>query len=190
MKDWLKTPELLARDADAQYAAELDVDLSAVTEPVVACPNDPDDVRLVSEVAGTPVDDVFIGSCMTNDSHLREAARIIEGSRNLPVRLWITPATRTDAAALRNDGLFSVFGAAGARIETPGCSLCMGNQARVPDESTVFSTSTRNFPNRLGNRTSVFLGSARLAAICALLGRIPDRNEYMRINAGKDGTEL
>jgi aconitate hydratase 2 / 2-methylisocitrate dehydratase len=190
MKDWLKKPELLARDADAQYAAELDVDLSAVTEPVVACPNDPDDVRLVSEVAGTPVDDVFIGSCMTNDSHLREAARIIEGSRNLPVRLWITPATRIDAAALRNDGLFSVFGAAGARIETPGCSLCMGNQARVPDESTVFSTSTRNFPNRLGNRTSVFLGSARLAAICALLGRIPDRNEYMRINAGKDGTEL
>ncbi len=190
MKEWLENPQLLTRDADVHYAAELDVDLSTVTEPVVACPNDPDDVRLLSEVAGTPIDDVFIGSCMTNDSHLRDAAWIIDGNRHLPVRLWVTPATRIDAAALRTDGLFSIFGAAGARIETPGCSLCMGNQARVPDGGTVFSTSTRNFPNRLGNRTSVFLGSARLAAICALLGRIPDRNEYMRISAGKDGTRL
>jgi aconitate hydratase 2 / 2-methylisocitrate dehydratase len=190
MKDWLKNPELLARDKDAEYAAELDVDLSAITEPVVACPNDPDDVRLLSDVAGTPVDDVFIGSCMTGISHLREAARVIAGKKHLPVRFWITPATRIDAANLRNEGLYSVFGAAGARIETPGCSLCMGNQARVPDGATVFSTSTRNFPNRLGNKTSVFLGSARLAAVCAILGRIPDRNEYTQAIIGRDRADL
>jgi aconitate hydratase 2 / 2-methylisocitrate dehydratase len=183
MKDWLEKPELLARDADAPYAAELEMDLSAITEPVVACPNDPDDVRLLSDVAGTPVDDVFIGSCMTGISHLREAARVIAGKKHLPVRFWITPATRIDAAALRNDGLFSVFGAAGARIETPGCSLCMGNQARVPDGATVFSTSTRNFPNRLGDKTSVFLGSARLAAVCAILGKIPSKDQYLNITA-------
>jgi aconitate hydratase 2/2-methylisocitrate dehydratase len=183
MKDWLEKPELLTRDADAPYAAELAVDLSAIAEPVVACPNDPDDVRLLSDVAGTPVDDVFIGSCMTGISHLREAARVIAGRKHLPVRFWIAPATRIDAAALRNDGLFSVFGAAGARIEIPGCSLCMGNQARVSDGATVFSTSTRNFPNRLGDRTRVFLGSARLAAVCALLGRIPSKDEYITATA-------
>jgi aconitate hydratase 2/2-methylisocitrate dehydratase len=184
MKGWLEKPELLTRDTDAPYAAELDVDLSAIAEPVVACPNDPDDVRLLSDVAGTPVDDVFIGSCMTGISHLREAARIIAGKKHLPVRFWITPATRIDAAALRNDGIFSIFGAAGARIETPGCSLCMGNQARVPDGATVFSTSTRNFPNRLGNRTRVFLGSARLAAVCAIIGKIPSKDQYLTITAG------
>ncbi len=181
MKNWREKPELLTRDVDAEYAAELDVDLSAIAEPVVACPNDPDDVRLLSDIAGTPVDDVFIGSCMTGISHLRDAARIIEGKRHLPVRLWIAPATRIDAGDLRNDGIFSIFGSAGARIETPGCSLCMGNQARVEDGATVFSTSTRNFPNRLGDRTQVFLGSARLAAVCAILGRIPSKDQYLTI---------
>lgn len=183
MKNWLEKPELLARDADAEYMAILDVDLSGIAEPVVACPNDPDDVRLLSDIAGTPVDDVFIGSCMTGISHLRDAARIIDGNRHLPVRLWIAPATRIDAQALRNDGIFSIFGAAGAHIETPGCSLCMGNQARVADGATVFSTSTRNFPNRLGDRTRVFLGSARLAAVCALFGRIPSKDEYITATA-------
>lgn len=181
MEEWLKHPTLLSPDPAAPYAAELTVDLSGITEPVLACPNDPDDVRRLSEVAGTPIDEVFIGSCMTGASHFEEAAKILEGRKNLPVRLWLAPPTRLDALTLKNAGLFSIFGAAGARIETPGCSLCMGNQARVADGTTVLSTSTRNFPNRMGNDTKVFLGSAKLAAVCAVLGEIPDLRTYMEL---------
>nr|MDA8404473.1 bifunctional aconitate hydratase 2/2-methylisocitrate dehydratase [Desulfobacteraceae bacterium] len=179
MEAWLAKPELLEPDADARYAATLDVNISAITEPVLACPNDPDDVRLLSQVAGIPIQEVFIGSCMTGIDHFREAARILAGKKHLPARLWITPPTRMDARQLREEGIFGIFGDAGARIETPGCSLCMGNQARVGKGTTVMSTSTRNFPHRMGDDTRVFLGSARLAAVCAILGRIPTKEEYM-----------
>ncbi|RJP84213.1 MAG: bifunctional aconitate hydratase 2/2-methylisocitrate dehydratase [Desulfobacteraceae bacterium] len=179
MESWLAKPELLKRDPDAQYAATLKIDLSAITEPILACPNDPDDVRLLSQVAGTPIHEVFIGSCMTNIDHFYKAAGILKGKKHLPGRLWITPPTRLDARSLKEDGIFSVFGDAGARIETPGCSLCMGNQARVGKGTTVMSTSTRNFPHRMGDDTIVFLGSAELAAVCAILGRIPTKDEYL-----------
>ncbi|MBS3758464.1 MAG: bifunctional aconitate hydratase 2/2-methylisocitrate dehydratase [Desulfobacterales bacterium] len=179
MEKWLEAPQLMERDADAEFAAELGVNLSDITEPLLACPNDPDDVRRLSDVAGTPVQEVFIGSCMTHIDHYRTAAAILDGHKNLPTRLWIAPATRMDARKLKENGDYSIFGAAGARIETPGCSLCMGNQARVADNTTVVSTSTRNFPNRLGDNTSVYLGSTPLAAVCAILGRIPEKNEYM-----------
>ena len=178
MKRWLEKPELLTRDANAEYAATVDVNLSDIREPIVACPNDPDDVRLLSEVAGTPVQEVFIGSCMTGPAHFEAAAKILDGRKNLPVRLWMTPPTRIDALALKNRGLFSILGTAGARLETPGCSLCMGNQARVADGTTVMSTSTRNFPHRMGDNTRVYLGSARLAAVCAVTGKIPTPSEY------------
>jgi len=183
IKDWLKNPRLLERDPDARYAAEIEVNLSDIAEPILACPNDPDDVRTLSDVAGTAIDEVFIGSCMTGISHFQEIAEILEGKKNLPVRLWMTPPTRLDALQLKNDGLFSIFGAAGARMETPGCSLCMGNQARVADGTTVISTSTRNFPNRMGDNTKVYLGSARLAAICAIMGKIPTMEEYISYKA-------
>lgn len=178
MESWLDNPRLLTADADGDYAALIDVDLTTITEPIVACPNDPDDVRLLSEVAGTPIDDVFIGSCMTHADHFRTAARILDGRKHVPARLWIAPPTRMDADRLKEDGLYAIFAQAGARLEIPGCSLCMGNQARVPDGATVFSTSTRNFPNRMGDNTRVFLGSAELAAVCAILGRIPGASEY------------
>ncbi|MFZ2630890.1 MAG: bifunctional aconitate hydratase 2/2-methylisocitrate dehydratase [Desulfosalsimonadaceae bacterium] len=179
MEAWLAKPELLKPDADARYTATLTIDLSAILEPILACPNDPDDVRLLSQVAGTPIQEVFIGSCMTGIDHFIDAARILAGKKHLPARLWITPPTRLDARQLREEGIFSIFGDAGARIETPGCSLCMGNQARVGKGTTVMSTSTRNFPHRMGDDTRVFLGSARLAAVCAILGRIPTMAEYM-----------
>ncbi len=179
MEQWLKNPELMKRDPDAVYAAEIEVNLSDIREPILACPNDPDDVRLLSDIAGTPIDEVFIGSCMTGISHFRQAAEILENKKNLPARLWMTPPTRIDAQHLKNDGMFSIFGATGARLETPGCSLCMGNQARVMNGTTVISTSTRNFPNRMGDNTSVYLGSAQLASICAILGKIPTIEEYM-----------
>jgi len=185
MEEWVDCPRLLTRDTDAQYAAELTVNLSEITEPLLACPNDPDDVRRLSEVAGTPVQEVFIGSCMTTTAHHHAAADILEGQKNLPTRLWIAPATRMDAQQLKKEGLYSTLGTTGARIETPGCSLCMGNQARVADGTTVVSTSTRNFPNRLGNNTSVYLGSAPMAAVCAILGRIPSREEYINWINGK-----
>ncbi len=185
MEEWLDSPRLLTRDPDAQYAAAVTVDLSEITEPLLACPNDPDDVRRLSEVAGTPVHEVFIGSCMTTLAHHRSALALLEGQKNLPTRLWIAPATRMDAQQLKKEGLYSILGAAGARVETPGCSLCMGNQARVADGTTVVSTSTRNFPNRLGNDTAVYLGSAPLAAVCAILGRIPTPDEYFDQIAGK-----
>ena len=179
MEEWLKNPGLLKRDPNATYTAEVEVNLSDITEPILACPNDPDDVRILSDVAGTRIDEAFIGSCMTGISHFHEVANILEGRKNLPTRLWMTPPTRLDALQLKDKGLFSIFGATGARIEIPGCSLCMGNQARVADGTTVMSTSTRNFPNRMGTDSSVFLGSAQLAAICAILEKIPTVDEYM-----------
>ncbi|MFO7838985.1 MAG: bifunctional aconitate hydratase 2/2-methylisocitrate dehydratase, partial [Desulfosalsimonadaceae bacterium] len=185
MEKWLDSPSLLQADPDVQYASELEVNLDAITQPLIACPNDPDDVRGLSDVAKTPVQEVFIGSCMTSIEHYRQAAAILEGYTSLPVRLWIAPATRMDASQLKQEGYYSIFGAAGARIETPGCSLCMGNQARVAEGATVFSTSTRNFPHRLGDNTSVFLGSAPLASVCAILGRIPGPAEYRELTEGK-----
>ena len=179
MEDWLANPKLLKADVDAQYAAVIDIDLTEITEPIVACPNDPDDVRTLSEVAGAKIDEVFIGSCMTNIGHFRAAARLLENNRDIPVKLWMAPPTKMDARQLSEEGHYSVLGAAGARMEMPGCSLCMGNQAQVKEGATVMSTSTRNFPNRLGKNTNVYLGSAELAAVCSKLGRIPSKDEYM-----------
>ena len=179
MQAWLANPQLLEPDADAEYAAVIEIDLADVHEPIVACPNDPDDVKTLSDVAGAQIDEVFIGSCMTNIGHFRAAAKLLEGKRDLPTRLWIAPPTKMDASELTKEGHYGTFGNAGARTEMPGCSLCMGNQAQIREGSTAMSTSTRNFPNRLGRNTNVYLGSAELAAICARLGRIPTREEYM-----------
>jgi aconitate hydratase 2/2-methylisocitrate dehydratase len=179
MQAWLAKPELLAPDADAEYAYTLEIDLDQIKEPLVACPNDPDDIKPLSAVAGDQVDEVFIGSCMTNIGHYRAAAKVLEGTSNIPTRLWIAPPTRMDADQLKDEGVYAVFGVAGARTEIPGCSLCMGNQARVADKATVFSTSTRNFDNRMGRDARVYLGSAELAAVCAKLGRMPTPAEYM-----------
>ncbi|MCL7713906.1 bifunctional aconitate hydratase 2/2-methylisocitrate dehydratase [Stenotrophomonas mori] len=190
MEAWLADPQLLEPDADAEYAAVIEIDLADVHEPIVACPNDPDDVKTLSDVAGAQIDEVFIGSCMTNIGHFRAAAKLLEGKRDLPTRLWIAPPTKMDASELTKEGHYGTFGNAGARTEMPGCSLCMGNQAQIREGSTAMSTSTRNFPNRLGRNTNVYLGSAELAAICARLGRIPTREEYMAdvgvINANGD----
>ncbi|MES3003235.1 MAG: bifunctional aconitate hydratase 2/2-methylisocitrate dehydratase [Pseudomonadota bacterium] len=176
---WLKDPQLLAGDADADYAAVIEIDLADIHEPIVACPNDPDDVKTLSEVAGSKIDEVFIGSCMTNIGHFRAASKLLEGKRDIPVKLWVAPPTKMDAAQLTEEGHYGVLGSAGARMEMPGCSLCMGNQAQVKEGATVFSTSTRNFPNRLGKNSNVYLGSAELASICSKLGRIPTKEEYM-----------
>ncbi|CAN4279419.1 bifunctional aconitate hydratase 2/2-methylisocitrate dehydratase [Pseudoxanthomonas sp. LjRoot125] len=179
MEEWLADPQLLEPDADAEYAAIIDIDLADVHEPLLACPNDPDDVKTLSDVAGTVIDEVFIGSCMTNIGHFRAAAKLLEGKRDIPTRLWVAPPTKMDASELTKEGVYGTFGTAGARMEMPGCSLCMGNQAQVREGATVFSTSTRNFPNRLGRNSNVFLGSAELAAICSRLGKIPTKAEYM-----------
>lgn len=179
MQAWLEQPRLLAPDADAEYAAVIDIDLADIEEPIVCCPNDPDDAKTLSEVAGAAIDEVFIGSCMTNIGHFRAASRLLEGKKDMPVKLWLAPPTRMDAQQLTEEGHYGVFGAAGARMEMPGCSLCMGNQAQVREGATVMSTSTRNFPNRLGKNTHVYLGSAELAAVCAKLGRIPTAQEYL-----------
>ena len=179
MEEWLANPQLLEPDADAEYAAVIEIDLAQVHEPLLACPNDPDDVKTLSDVAGTRIDEVFIGSCMTNIGHFRAAAKLLEGKRDIPTRLWVAPPTKMDASELTKEGVYGTFGTAGARMEMPGCSLCMGNQAQVREGATVFSTSTRNFPNRLGRNSNVFLGSAELAAICSRLGRIPSKEEYM-----------
>ena len=176
---WLKDPQLLKGDDDADYAAVIEIDLADIHEPIVACPNDPDDVKTLSDVAGAKIDEVFIGSCMTNIGHFRAASKLLEGKRDIPVKLWIAPPTKMDAQQLTEEGHYGVFGNAGARTEMPGCSLCMGNQAQVREGATVMSTSTRNFPNRLGKNTNVYLGSAELASICSKLGRIPTREEYM-----------
>ncbi|MSQ01664.1 MAG: bifunctional aconitate hydratase 2/2-methylisocitrate dehydratase [Myxococcales bacterium] len=178
METWVASGTLLQPDADAEYAAVIDIDLAEITEPLVACPNDPDDVKPLSAVSGDPVDEVFIGSCMTNIGHFRAAAKVLEGKSDIPTRLWIAPPTRMDQAQLMAEGYYGVLGRTGARMEMPGCSLCMGNQAQIKRGSTAFSTSTRNFPNRLGFETRVYLGSAELAAVCALLGRMPTNEEY------------
>jgi aconitate hydratase 2/2-methylisocitrate dehydratase len=176
---WLADQQLLAGDADAEYAAIIEIDLADIHEPIVACPNDPDDVKTLSEVAGAKIDEVFIGSCMTNIGHFRAASKLLENKRDIPVKLWVAPPTKMDAKKLSDEGHYGVLGSAGARMEMPGCSLCMGNQAQVKEGATVFSTSTRNFPNRLGKNANVYLGSAELAAICSKLGRIPTREEYL-----------
>ena len=181
MRAWLDQPSLLEPDADAEYAYVLEIDLNEIKEPLVACPNDPDDIKPLSAVVGDKVDEVFIGSCMTNIGHYRAAGKVLEDAGLIPTRLWIAPPTRMDEHELREEGVYGIFGRAGARIELPGCSLCMGNQARVADGATVFSTSTRNFDNRMGKNARVYLGSAELAAVCAKLGRMPTLEEYLAI---------
>lgn len=185
MEQWLENPELMTADTDADYVEVLEIDLDAIPEPIIAAPNDPDNVKLLSELVGKKVDEVFIGSCMTNISHYRTAAKIIEGYGAINARLWICPPTRMDEKQLREEGIYDIFDVAGARVEVPGCSLCMGNQARVADGAAVFSTSTRNFNNRMGDGAQVYLGSAEIAAICALLGKIPSLQEYTDIMARK-----
>jgi len=179
MEAWLAKPELLEADKDADYAAVIEVDMNTITEPLLACPNDPDNIKPLSAVAGDPVHEVFIGSCMTNIGHYRAAGKILEDGGEVPVRLWVVPPTRMDAHQLTEEGYYATFGRVGARTEVPGCSLCMGNQARVKDGATVMSTSTRNFPNRMGKEAQVYLGSAELAAVTAKLGRLPTVEEYM-----------
>ncbi len=177
-KSWLENPVLLRRDENAEYKAVLEIDLADIKEPIVACPNDPDDVKLLSEVAGDKIDEVFIGSCMTNIGHFRAAGKIFEGAGYLKTRVWLTPPTKMDRAQLMKEGYFSIFAGAGARIEIPGCSLCMGNQARVRPRTTIISTSTRNFDNRMGDGARVYLGSAELAAVAALSCKLPAPEEY------------
>ena len=178
MEDWIENGVLLQPDASAEYAAVIEIDLADVTEPILACPNDPDDVKVLSEVQGDKIDEVFIGSCMTNIGHFRAAGKVLDGKSDIPTRLWIAPPTKMDALILTEEGYYSVLGKAGARMEMPGCSLCMGNQAQIRKGSTAVSTSTRNFPNRLGIDTRVYLASAELSAIAALLGRLPTVAEY------------
>ncbi len=179
MLAWLENPELIAPDADAEYAEIIEIDLNEIKEPILACPNDPDDVKTLSDVAGVDIDEVFIGSCMTNIGHYRAAGKVLENVTSLPTRMWIVPPTKMDERQLKEEGYYNIFGRAGARTEIPGCSLCMGNQARVADNSTVVSTSTRNFPNRLGNGANVYLASAELSAVAAMLGHIPTMDEYL-----------
>ena len=183
MEAWLANPQLLSADANAEYAAVIEINLDELTEPILACPNDPDNVKLLSEVAGERIDEVFIGSCMTNIGHYRAAAKVLEGVSASGATLWVCPPTRMDEETLKAEGYYASFESFGARLELPGCSLCMGNQARVADNAVVFSTSTRNFNNRLGNGAQVYLGSAELAAVCAQLGRIPTQQEYQAIAA-------
>ena len=192
MEAWLANPQLLQADKDAEYTEVIEIDLNEIKEPIVCCPNDPDDAKTLSDVAGAKIDEVFIGSCMTNIGHFRAASKLLEGKRDIPVKLWMAPPTKMDAQQLTEEGHYGVFGNAGARMEMPGCSLCMGNQARVKEGATVMSTSTRNFPNRLGKNANVYLGSAELSAICSKLGRIPTQAEYLAdmgvINA--DGSKI
>jgi len=178
MQAWLAAPTLLQADANAEYAHVLTIDMNAIKEPILCCPNDPDDAKFLSEVAGTKIDEAFIGSCMTNIGHFRAASKLLEGKRDIPVKLWVAPPTKMDQNELIKEGLYANFGSAGARTEQPGCSLCMGNQAQVKEGATVVSTSTRNFPNRLGKNTFVYLASAELAAIASKLGRLPTVAEY------------
>jgi aconitate hydratase 2/2-methylisocitrate dehydratase len=181
MQDWLKNPELLQPDEDAQYASIIEIDLNEIKEPLIACPNDPDNIKPLSEIQNNKIDEVFIGSCMTNIGHYRAAGKVLENQGAISTRLWVAPPTRMDEVQLRKEGYYSIFGQAGARTELPGCSLCMGNQARVENDAHVFSTSTRNFDNRMGKGAQVYLGSAELAAVCALLGKIPTVEEYHQI---------
>ncbi|MDB4243824.1 bifunctional aconitate hydratase 2/2-methylisocitrate dehydratase [Gammaproteobacteria bacterium] len=178
MEEWIKNPELLEPDADAEYAEIIEIDLNEITEPLLACPNDPDDIKPLSEVANTEIQEVFIGSCMTNIGHFRAAGTLLEKHKATKARLWVVPPTKMDEKQLMEEGIYNIFGTSGARTELPGCSLCMGNQARVLANSTVVSTSTRNFPNRLGDGANVFLASAELSAIASILGKLPTVEEY------------
>ncbi|WP_419208941.1 bifunctional aconitate hydratase 2/2-methylisocitrate dehydratase [Photobacterium leiognathi subsp. mandapamensis] len=189
MEEWLANPELMTADSDAEYAHVIEIDLAEIDQPILCAPNDPDDARLLSDVQGTQIDEVFIGSCMTNIGHFRAAGKLLEkfGSQ-LDTRLWVAPPTKMDKDQLTEEGYYGIFGRAGVRIETPGCSLCMGNQARVADKATVMSTSTRNFPNRLGTGANVYLSSAELAAVGAILGRIPTKEEYLEYAKQIDAT--
>ena len=187
MEEWLANPSLMAADADAEYAAVIEIDLADVKEPVLCAPNDPDDARLLSAVAGQTIDEVFIGSCMTNIGHFRAAGKLLEKNKGaIPTRLWLAPPTKMDQYQLTEEGYYGIYGKAGARMEMPGCSLCMGNQARVAAKSTVVSTSTRNFPNRLGDGADVFLASAELASVASILGKLPTVDEYMEYAAQID----
>ena len=189
MEEWLANPSLMKADSDAEYAYIIEIDLNEIKEPIVCCPNDPDDAKLLSEVAGTKIDEVFIGSCMTNIGHFRAAGKLLEEYGGvLSTRMWVAPPTKMDRDQLTEEGYYSTFGKAGVRIETPGCSLCMGNQARVADKSTVISTSTRNFPNRLGNGANVYLASAELTAVGAILGKLPSPAEYFEYAGRIDAT--
>jgi len=180
MEEWLANPVLLEADADAEYFEIIEINMSEIKEPLLACPNDPDDVKTLSAVAGTKIDEVFLGSCMTNIGHFRAAGKLLEKHQGeLPTRLWVAPPTKMDQNQLTEEGYYNTFNKAGARTEIPGCSLCMGNQARVAENATVVSTSTRNFPNRLGNGANVYLSSAELAGVCSILGKIPTFDEYM-----------
>ena len=188
MEKWLEEPQLLRPDPDAEYTSVIEIDLADVTEPILACPNDPDDVKILSEVAGTKIDEVFIGSCMTNIGHFRAASKLLKASGEpTPTRLWIVPPTKMDQAQLTSEGVYSSFAGAGARTEMPGCSLCMGNQARVAPGSTVVSTSTRNFPNRLGKGANVYLSSAEVAAVASILGALPTPEQYLQYATQLDG---
>ena len=178
MEEWIENPELLEPDADAEYAEIIEIDLNEITEPLLACPNDPDDIKPLSEVANTEIQEVFIGSCMTNIGHFRAAGTLLEKHKATKARLWVVPPTKMDEKQLMEEGIYNIFGTSGARTELPGCSLCMGNQARVLANSTVVSTSTRNFPNRLGDGANVFLASAELSAIASILGKLPTVEEY------------
>ncbi|MFZ4055685.1 MAG: bifunctional aconitate hydratase 2/2-methylisocitrate dehydratase [Burkholderiaceae bacterium] len=179
MEAWIANPQLLKADANADYAEIIEINIDEIKEPILACPNDPDDVKFLSEVAGAKIDEVFIGSCMTNIGHFRAAGKVLEGKTDIPTRLWIAPPTKMDAMILTEEGYYGILGRTGARMEAPGCSLCMGNQAQMRKGATAVSTSTRNFPNRLGIDTQVYLASAELAAVAALLGRLPTPKEYL-----------
>ena len=185
MEAWLENPILLEADKNAEYASVIEIDLNEIKEPLIACPNDPDNIKKLSEISGNKIDEVFIGSCMTNIGHYRAAAKVLEDTEKLPTRLWIVPPTRMDETELKKEGVYNVFSRLGARTKIPGCSLCMGNQARVENEAHVFSTSTRNFDNRMGKDAQVYLGSAELSAICAALGKIPSLSEYLEIMSKK-----
>jgi aconitate hydratase 2/2-methylisocitrate dehydratase len=179
MEEWIANPELLEPDENAEYAEIIEIDLNEIKEPLLACPNDPDDIKPLSEVSDTKIDEVFIGSCMTNIGHFRAAAHLLKKHNSTKARLWVVPPTKMDEKQLMEEGIYNIFGTSGARTEVPGCSLCMGNQARVLANSTVVSTSTRNFPNRLGDGADVFLASAELAAIASIMGKLPSPKEYL-----------
>jgi aconitate hydratase 2 / 2-methylisocitrate dehydratase len=189
MEEWMSNPVLLEADPEAEYAAKIEINLNELTEPIVCCPNDPDDAKKLSDVAGEKIDEVFIGSCMTNIGHFRAAGKLLkEQAGAVPTKLWIAPPTKMDEAQLTAEGYYSIYGSAGARTEMPGCSLCMGNQARVADEATVVSTSTRNFPNRLGKGANVYLASAELAAVASITGSLPTPEEYLSYAKNLDAT--
>jgi aconitate hydratase 2/2-methylisocitrate dehydratase len=190
MKEWIKNPQLLQPDADAEYLATIEINLDNIKEPILACPNDPDDVATLGEILADDkrpknIDEVFVGSCMTNIGLFRALGEVLKGEGAAKAKLWIAPPTKMDEAQLTQEGYYALFAAAGARIEIPGCSLCMGNQAQVSEGASVFSTSTRNFDNRLGKGSQVYLGSAEVAAVTALLGRLPSVAEYMEIVSRK-----